>query len=548
MEIINTISKLVLDIEKCIDFLRVQDILTASTMIKSIIKGINNIFETYTNSGFLTESDIADINETLKSVLEAQQNKDYVLLADVLEMQLLPVFTEICQSVVAETCAAGGQDYIEGEYFGKNVRLIKDSKLSSMIKENALRLKNRPKLSPYHAEATNLGVNTLKYESGAQSHYFHSNANPIKEAEAFANHYADDSFTDYLIFGFGMGYHAEALLQLDLRFKVTVVETNADVLTLAFMHRDLSNILSNENFKLIYATVDEVADIIKERENYALLPHYPSLMALPDGNLKESLTDYYVRLNSSLANKRRIDSDFYYNMKRNDAPADKAMSAIMGKNAIFTAGGPSLRDNLPYLKEAQKDSVIITASTSYRLLIENGIVPDFVFMISSDDNMKNHVTGIPAGKSSLIYLCTASNLGVNEFQGQHFIAFQNGYKPAEEYAKKHNYTLIETGGSVSTAAIDFILRSGCAKLITFGLDLAFTDNRVHSFDDGSSVTGNDTSMEMTGIDGRPIKTSRIFSIYRKWIENRLRQEKRNISLINVSRGVPIEGMKNVTTI
>jgi hypothetical protein len=71
---------------------------------------------------------------------------------------------------------------------------------------------------------------------------------------------------------------------------------------------------------------------------------------------------------------------------------------------------------------------------------------------------------------------------------------------------------------------------------------------VHSFDKDANVTGNDTSMEMTGIDGNPIKTSRILSIYRKWIENRLRQEKRDISLINVSRGVPIEGMKNITKI
>jgi hypothetical protein len=310
----------------------------------------------------------------------------------------------------------------------------------------------------------------------------------------------------------------------------------------------LSDILSDENFKLIYISSDEVSDVIKAHENYALLPHYPSLMSLPDGALKEALIDYYVKLNSTHANKRRIDCNFYYNMKRNDAPADDVLGKLNGKSVIFVAGGPSVRDNLSYLKDAQGDKIIVTASTSYRLLMENGIVPDFVFMISAEEGLKNHVTGIPAGKSALIYLCTTSRFGVNEFQGQHFIAFQNGYEPAEEFAKNHNYTLIETGGSVSTAAIDFILQSGCNELITFGLDLAYTDNKVHSFDESSNVTGNDASMEMTGIDGNPIKTSRIFSIYRKWIENRLRQEKRDISLINVSRGVPIEGMKNITTI
>jgi hypothetical protein len=345
-----------------------------------------------------------------------------------------------------------------------------------------------------------------------------------------------------------MGYHVEALLKLDRRFKVAVIETNADVLTLAFMHRDLSKILSDENFELIYATADEVSDIIKAHENRALLPHYPSLMSLADINLKDALTDYYVKLNVSLADKRLLDCNFYYNMKRNDAPADEVLGQLTSKSVIFVAGGPSLKDNLTYLRNAQADKIIVTASTSYRLLTENGIVPDFVFMIDPGDSMKNHVSGIPAGKSKLIYLGTASRFGVDEFQGQHFIVFQNGYEPAEEFAKKNNYILIETGGSVSTAAIDFILQAGCCELITFGLDLAFTDNMVHSFDEGANVTDNDTSMEMTGIDGNPIKTCRILSIYRKWIENRLRREKRDISLINVSRGVPIEGMKNITTI
>jgi hypothetical protein len=548
MEMTDTVSKLVLDIEKCIDLLRVQDILNASSKIKVIIKGINNIFEANANSEYLDERDITDINEALKSVLDAQQNSDYVLLADILEMQLLPIFTEICQTLVADTCAAGGLDYIEGEFFDKNLELLKDNELSSMIKENALRLKSHPELSSYHAEATNLGVNTLKYESDTKSFYFHSNANPIKEGEAFANHYADDKYLDYLVFGFGMGYHVEALLKLDRRFKVAVIETNADVLALAFMHRDLAKILSDENFELIYATADEVSDIIKAHENCALLPHYPSLMSLADSNLKDALIDYYVKLNVSLADKRLIDCNFYYNMKRNDAPADEVLGKLTGKSVIFVGGGPSLKDNLPYLKNAQGDKIIITASTSYRLLTENGIEPDFVFMIDTKNVMKRHVADIPAGKAALIYLCTASRFGVNEFQGQRFIVFQNGYEPAVEFAKKNNYMLIETGGSVSTAAIDFILQAGCSELITFGLDLAFTDNMRHSFDKGVNVTDNDTSIEMTGIDGKPIRTSRIFSIYRKWIENRLRREKRDVSLINVSRGVPIEGMKNITTI
>jgi hypothetical protein len=546
MEIINNVSKLVLDIDRCIDCLRVQDMLNASNIIKSIIQSVSNVLEA--NADFLTENDISDINDTLKSLLDTLQNKDYVLLADVLEMQLLPIFTEICQSVVAETCAACGQDYIEGEFFDKNVGLISDDKLSSMITDNAERLKNHPELSAYHAEATNLGVNTLKYESDEKSYYFHSNVNPFKEGKSFANYYADDKCLNYLVFGFGMGYHVEALLQHDRRFNVTVIETNADILTLAFMHRDLSNILSDENFNLIYTSADEINKIINSHENYALILHYPSLMSLPDGSLKDALTDYYVKLNSSYTNERFLNFNFYYNMKRNDAPADDVLEKLAGKSVIFVAGGPSLRDHLQYLKNVQKDKIIITASTSYRLLIENGISPDFVFMIDPMDVMKKHVSGIPAGRSSLIYLCTASRFAVNEFQGQHFIAFQNGYEPAEEFAKKHNYTLIDTGGSVSTAAIDFILRSGCDELITFGLDLAYTDNKLHSFDESSNIADSDATMEMTGIDGKPIKTSRMFSIFRKWIESRLRLEKRDISLINVSRGVPIEGMKNITTI
>ena len=151
-------------------------------------------------------------------------------------------------------------------------------------------------------------------------------------------------------------------------------------------------------------------------------------------------------------------------------------------------------------------------------------------------------------KTSLLYMISANAKAVASFAGKKYAIFQKGFNMAEDYAREHGFRLVNTGGSVSTTALDVCIGLGCRKVICLGLDLAYTGNRTHAegtlSDDEISET-QDMPM-VKSVSGDMIPTSLNLSCYHKWIEHRIADERR-VEFVNVSDGAYIEGMKNVGT-
>lgn len=132
------------------------------------------------------------------------------------------------------------------------------------------------------------------------------------------------------------------------------------------------------------------------------------------------------------------------------------------------------------------------------------------------------------------------------FQEKKYAIFQNGFDMAEEYAKEHGYTLFETGGSVTTTAMDVCIRFGCKKIVCLGADMAYTGNKTHAADTlgEKTITVNSNTLMVKSVSGEMIPTSMNLDSYRRWIENRIRDVK-NVEFINISDGAYIAGMNNV---
>lgn len=124
-----------------------------------------------------------------------------------------------------------------------------------------------------------------------------------------------------------------------------------------------------------------------------------------------------------------------------------------------------------------------------------------------------------------------------------YIFFQKDFAESEDFAKEHSLLLFETGGSVSTAAIDFALRMGCSTLITTGLDLAYPEKKSHAFGISGNISDTHRYISEKDIHGNKILTTATFLSYRKWIEKRL--IKSGIECINLTDGLAIKGMKNL---
>lgn len=548
MNLIPQLTNLTETITSTIEYFRIQDFFHGNITFNRVVNSLNQLLPMF------TDEEISLVTDNLGTILNAQSEADYVLLADMLEISLL---TSV-KSILETRISTDGSNP-KPEYLNNNLEALKNAdnsgKYTSLI---ALIQKNSAKYISsfstqtqyiYNVEQTNIGVPTLKVTTNDKSVYYHSNVNPFSEGRMLARYYAKPDTYNYNVFGFGFGYHIKALLESDRRFRINAIETNIEVLTMAFMYIDLADILSNDRFSLEYCPLDNFADSFKNSlnnsENSSLLIHYPSLATLEDGVLKQSLNNYFINFSSMYSQEKYLNWNFYYNMKLNSKTADTLKDNFKSKDIIYVAAGPSLNYYFDYLAKnmASSNTIIICASTIYRTLLNKNIIPDYVIMTDAQDNMISHVKDIDTTGSSLIYLSTACSNAVAAFNGDKYILFQYGYEPAENYANKNHLSLIETGGSVSTSAIDLILRFNCKSLTTIGLDLAYTNNKTHSYDTKNVDTSN-RCIYVKSVKGESVPTTNILNIYRKWIENRIKDVK-NIKLVNMSHGAYIEGMENV---
>jgi len=487
----------------------------------------------------------APILENLKEILAAQACSDYVLLGDLLEIKLLPSLYDIQAAVLADISCPFH------DFFDSNLKLLSEENCenpASLISSLA-RWKHKVSsfsLEPYQIEPTNSGSLTLKKTYQASSCYFHSNQNPWREAEIFAQSCCEEGIFHYVIVGMGLGYHAVRLLQKDSRYQITVLEPDINILGCAFQYINLAYPLSQNRFQLIFSPDLRELKKYTDTQQYKLLIHYPTMTALQNQKAKKLLQNYFLQMSSVEEQRQSLEENFYYNLLRRDDSIDSLRQAFYNKTILYLGGGPSTETKLPYIQNYLQENphtVTICAGKVYRQLTAQSFIPDYVLITDPKPSLLWQLKDIAPTRAKLLYLSTASHNAVKAFCGNTIIVFQNGTKDSENYAKENGLTLFETGGSVSTTAIDIALRLKCRKLITAGLDLSYPEKKSHAFGISGNVTNHASYICKKDIYGKEIITTPVFEAYRKWIEKRI-VESPGIKLMNLTDGIPIKGMDN----
>lgn len=516
----------------------------AARTMKELLSAMNDFLMLLKNSS-LPPSYYSSIVSILGTILSAQENNDTIMIADIIEINLIPALNTVQQSIIQENSDISFCDMYE-----KNIAILRrsDNKTAALIAHaDSTCINAGSEGAAYFVEPSTIGTNILRYESSSRSYYFHSNNNPYEEGRLWAKAYGDEEYFNYTILGFGMGYHIRALLEHDRRYEVTVMETDLNVLSLAFTYCDITDILSNPRFHLVYISdLTQVSAMLTDK-NTKFVIHYPSMDTMKNSPVKDLLKQYFIKLDSINSHLKYLKWNFYYNQRQHHSAVDCIKDDFSNKTVILLAGGPSLEKSLDFLKTLSSDDksyTLLSVGTAYRGLIKNNIVPDYVIITDPGDRMFYQLKDIPQTKASLIYLCTASDKAIKEFNGSKYIMYQNGFQAAEKYAAKHNLTLFETGGSVSTTAIDLALRFNCKKLITLGLDLSYPCNTLHSFAN-AQINDSASMLQVPSITGGNVPASNVLTIYRKWIEERIAAPNNKIPVVNISDGAYINNAKNL---
>lgn len=488
--------------------------------------------------GWGVDVDTAYIASVFSGITDAQEAKDYVLLADLLELQLKPLLLQLQETVIANA-----EIETKSEIWNQNLRTLEneDAILAKQIKqcrtgENLV------------TEPTSAGWTTLCVTDKTGTYYMHSNVNPVSEGKIFAEQYYSIECSHYVIFGLGLGYHIEAMLQLDDGIYIDIVEPDIEIIKMAFSIRNMAWLTGNPRIRLFY---DHTFLKLKEllAQDMQLVIHYPSLRHVEDEEMKLQLEKFFIR-DSGMKNFRiQFENNFRDNILNCDGYVDELQQMFAGKNAVIVAAGPSLDKNVEMLRQRPVNTVVVAVGTVFHKLMEMKIRPDFVIFLDAQPHLYKQIEGLERENIPIICASTACKKIAAGYSGKAYLICQNGYDRAEHYAKERRYRLYETGGSVSTIALDMCLQLGCKSVAYIGLDLAFTDNHSHAANTADYAIEDEKDKVMVpAVGGGTVFTRRLFVIYREWIERRVAKEDNRAEVIDATEGGALKKGLRVLTL
>ncbi len=534
--------------EKTITYLRLQNYYRALYYYKKGIDDIVSMLDilvsevNYFNK-FEIVVDVNYINNVLIEVLSAQENKDYILLADLLELSLFPIIDNIQGTIINNE-----ELKLDVDQYYSNVKKL--AKLDEILGEQLTKM-DCPAIrkdNVYDVEYTSSGILTLALYDNNKRYYLHSNGQVLHEAGIIAREWFNDDKEVYVVYGLGFGYHIQELLELDDSIQVKVFESDLNIIMLACGYGCMDKLLSNERFKLIYdPKLVEFGNTIAElNTDGQFCIHYPSIRNIKDKKVKEHLEDLFISYSSIKNQLHSLHSNFRINTKLNDTYVDSIKYNFVGKDLYIVAAGPSLDNNFMQLKSVGDKGIILATGTVYKKLLNNGIRPNYIIIIDANESVYRQTENVMDTDIPLLYLSTVYHKVPKNHKGTRYMICQEGYEKAENFAKSKGYDQYKTGGSVSTLALELGIQFDCKRIICLGLDLAYTNQKDHASDTAYvNSTENDDLRQVEDIYGNLVGTSRNLDIYRKWIERRIKEvEGIDIEFIDATEGgAKIKGMK-----
>ncbi len=480
----------------------------------------------------------------LSELLHAQERKDYVLLADLYEVTLKPVLLTIQEAVIITEGL-----FVDNDRYQESIKAIKYKNAELGLLISKVPKPEEIEAQDFTVEFTSYGDYTLALKNQTDTYYFHSNINVWQEALYLAKSWYSPDKSNYVIYGLGLGYHAIELALIDEYVHIEIYESDINVIRLACVYAPIKAMLELYQIDLIY---DPDHSLLMERisimdNDTEFVIHYPSLRNEKNEAVKNRLENYFLQYSSVINQSHILKGNFKENIKNYDGLADELQEEFKNKNLFIVAAGPSLDKNYLQLKEISKKDIILTTGTVLRKLLKAGIRPDYFIVTDANARVYAQVAGLEQEDIPMIYLSTAYKGFAQKYQGKKYMICQKGFDRAEEYAGKRNAMLIQTGGSVSTTALDLGIAFGCKRIIFLGLDLAYTGNYIHATDSSSrKVVSSEGLQQVEDVYGEKVFTNNSFTMYRQWIENRIRGVD-TIEFIDATEGgARINGMKIMT--
>jgi hypothetical protein len=330
--------------------------------------------------------------------------------------------------------------------------------------------------------------------------YVHSPRDPAKEGKRLAETAlrVKTSSSIFIVFGFGLGYAAQALAELDPQSPIIIVEKYPALLRLAFELRNLEKLLSRNNvaFALeaegIIGALSHFEKGADDRLKTEILRNRP-LTGIDEQwycEAENKIRTWTMKADVNSATLKKFGKRWVRNILRNagavrDLPGVSRLAGLAGGvpggplPVFLAAAGPGLDKAGALLPEIRKRCVIVAVDTSLRFFSRNGVEPDFALVIDPQFWNSRHLDRCVTRNTRLIIESAVYPPVLRlPFKGTYLCG---SLFPLGKFIEKRvdPKGALAAGGSVATSAWDFCRLLGARQIWIAGLDLAFPGNKTH---------------------------------------------------------------------
>ena len=321
----------------------------------------------------------------------------------------------------------------------------------------------------------------------------HSAFDPIREAQRFAGSITEREGDVLVFFGFGLGYHMEAVRAAHPGLPIVVVEPIPPLLQAALDDGIVDRLSGISSVEFVHG--DDEGSLVRLFQNEGY--HSPKLVPLPAygaafpeewERLSHFITSYTHRSRVNRNTLKRFGRLWVRNILRNSMNGSDALPLTSlrgiheGMRALVCGAGPTLDEDPVLLSQLAERCVVIAVDTAVPRLEQLRIPVDLVVSVDPQYWNTRHVERIMNRTPVLVTEPAVHPRVLRLWNGPVVMAESVFPLGRVLTGGGHPDSRLGAGGSVATTAWDLARFTGCSTVFLSGVDLGFPHLQTHCRD------------------------------------------------------------------